>query len=87
MVNGWEVVWEKGSGIDYVVRYYKYHARGKDNLQLGKYRGADDLDKHLGVKQGWHNKWYVNVWNPEKRFLFNTKKEAKQFISDYMRAY
>ena len=83
-VNGWKKEWSKGKGVSYTVRYYKYHKIGQDNLQLSKYRGADDFDKHIGANYEWHGKWYVNIWSPEKTYLFDTKIEATNFARKYM---
>lgn len=81
LVNGWDLEWSK----DNAKRYYKSRKRGATNLQLGKYRGADDFDKAMGNKYKWHGKWYVNVWYPEREWLFNSKAEAVKFADNFMR--
>ena len=83
----WKKQWEKYVEGNYVVRYYKYHKTGQDNLQLSKYRDADDFDRHMKQNYEWHGKWYVNIWHPEKTYLFDTKKEAMDFASKYMRSH
>ena len=83
----WKKQWENYNRGSYSVRYYKYHKTGQDNLQLSKYRDADDFDKHMKYNYEWHGKWYVNIWNPEKTYLFKTKKEAMDFAMKYMRSH
>lgn len=85
IINGWKIDWEKGSGDNYGIRYHKYHKKGQDNLQLSKFRKADDFDKSMGHKYKWHGKWYVNLWHPETEKLFKTKAQALKFAKDYMK--
>jgi len=86
-IGNWEKEWEKGGKEGLAVRYYNSSAKKQKTLQLSKYRDADDMDKALNQHYDWHDKWYVNIWYPEKTFLFKTEKQAVAFAIKYMRSH
>jgi len=82
-LTDWRVEWKKADKIGETVRYWG--SKAHHELQVGKYRGADDFDKSLGKKYEWHNKWYVDFMNNKKIKLFKSKQQALKFAKSYMR--
>lgn len=76
-INEWKI------NKTWAVRYW--NGKKAKTLQISKYRKADDYDKSVGDRHKWHGKWYVNVWHPEKTYLFDTKTKAITFAKNYMR--
>jgi len=85
MINGWRLEWTKGSGTNEVRRYHKHVKKGPSSIQFAKYRAADAFDRAMGTKYKWHNKWYVNLWSPDKVVLFTTRSAALKYLNNYMK--
>lgn len=69
----------------WTIRYF--NSVTAKQLQISRYRDADEFDKHMGYDYKWHGKWYVNIWSPERVFLFDTKSNAVAFANKYMRSH
>lgn len=82
-LKDWVVDWKKSTKFGEVIRYHS--SKSFKNLQIGKYRDADEFDKATNTKLKWHGKWYVNTWEPERIKLFKTKIQAKRYAKSYMR--
>ncbi|MDP2684925.1 MAG: hypothetical protein Q8P20_07880 [bacterium] len=81
-LKDWRTEWKKGNTIRY------WGSKAHHEMQVGKYRDADDFDKTMGDKYKWHGKWYVDFMsNNRKTRLFKTKSQAMNFAKAYMRSH
>lgn len=80
-LGDWRVEWKKGETVRY------WGSKAHHELQVGKYRDADEFDKHMGNKYYWHGKWYVDLFDNKKHKLFTTKSAALRFAKQYMRSH
>jgi len=62
-----------------------YNSNSMRTLQIGKYRGADDMDEALNTRYDWHDKWYVDDFSTGKVKLFGSKRDALGFFGKEMR--
>ena len=74
MAKKYELEWS----IKGTKRYY-INGTGYE-VQIGKYRGADDFEKATKKKLPWHNKWYVDDFHTKAK-LFNTHQEAEKYLT------
>lgn len=81
----WRIEQEWTISGQWAIRYYNPVPRTHFQIQVSKYREADDFDKSMHQTYKWHGKWYVQIWPPEKEYLFQTKEEALAFAKKYMR--
>ena len=72
------LLWKKGNA-----RRYYVEGTGIE-VQIGKYRGPDSFDKHMGTKSSWHNKWYVEALNHGKAKLFSSQVQANNYLKKLM---
>ena len=85
MIKNWKKEKEWTIQGQWAVRYY--NSISMLQLQVSKYREADDFDKAMKKDYDWHGKWYVNIWNSDKQKtkLFTSKRDAVAFASNYMK--
>lgn len=80
--KNWRIEQEWNIDGQWAIRYY--NPVSHKELQISKYRGADEFDKAMKQTAVWHNKWYVNELLSGGEHLFKTKSEAMAYAKKYM---
>ena len=83
--DNWRIEQEWAIDGQWAIRYY--NPVSHKELQISKYRGADEFDKAMKQSYDWHNKWYVDEmssYGKKPVQLFDTKSQAMAYAKKFM---